>query len=65
LREICPCKKRNPKSGANIGAITGILLKRCVMNIIIFHRPYAPVINYLLCLQIHPELAIPIVMVMG
>jgi hypothetical protein len=26
LREICPRKKRNPKSGANIGAITGILL---------------------------------------
>jgi hypothetical protein len=26
LREICPREKRNPKSGANIGAITGILL---------------------------------------
>jgi hypothetical protein len=26
LREICTRKKRNPKSGANIGAITGILL---------------------------------------
>jgi hypothetical protein len=28
LREICPRKKRSPKSGANIGAITGILLKQ-------------------------------------
>jgi hypothetical protein len=26
LREICPRKKKTPKSGANIGAITGILL---------------------------------------
>jgi hypothetical protein len=26
LRKICPRKERNPKSGANIGAITGILL---------------------------------------
>jgi hypothetical protein len=26
LREICPCKKRTPKSGANIGAITWKLL---------------------------------------
>jgi hypothetical protein len=26
LREICPYKKLTPKSGANLGAITGILL---------------------------------------
>jgi hypothetical protein len=26
LREICPRKKCTPKIGANIGAITGILL---------------------------------------
>jgi hypothetical protein len=30
LREICPRKKTNPKSGANIGAITGILLKEAM-----------------------------------
>jgi hypothetical protein len=34
LREICPRKKRNPKSGANIGAITGILLKPIVDRLI-------------------------------
>jgi hypothetical protein len=27
LREIFPRRKRTPKIGANIGAITGILLK--------------------------------------
>jgi hypothetical protein len=27
LRKICPRKKWTPKSGANIGAITGILLR--------------------------------------
>jgi hypothetical protein len=27
LREICPPKKKTPKSGANIGAIAGELLK--------------------------------------
>jgi hypothetical protein len=26
LREICPFRKNDPKIGANIGAITGILL---------------------------------------
>jgi hypothetical protein len=28
LREICPPKKKTPKSGANIGAIAGELLTK-------------------------------------
>jgi hypothetical protein len=32
LREICPWKKCTPKIGANIGAITGILLNRNDVN---------------------------------
>jgi hypothetical protein len=28
FREICPRKKHKPKIGANIGAITGILLRK-------------------------------------
>jgi hypothetical protein len=31
LREICPQKKYTPNIGANIGAITGILLKKQVL----------------------------------
>jgi hypothetical protein len=32
LREKCPLKKNDPKIGANIGAITGILLNKLISS---------------------------------
>jgi hypothetical protein len=49
LREICPRKKCTPKSGANIGAITGILLKVLLDVLYVFNgKPDIPVTTYLL-----------------
>jgi hypothetical protein len=36
LREICPPKKKTPKSGANIGAIAGELLIALLVCFVLF-----------------------------
>jgi hypothetical protein len=41
LREICPPKKKTPKSGANIGAIAGELLTHFLITRVSIYKIFS------------------------
>jgi hypothetical protein len=52
LREICPPKNKTPKSGANIGAIAGDLLKQRYTNSVV---PIPQCNLYMQCAEVYTK----------